>query len=320
MPQPDVGDVHVNALLTQLSIAFSNETYIADQVFPQVLVEKQVDIIPQYDRDMWLRSQAAIRAPGTVARRSGWDVTTSDTYKCLNYALGHAITVEEAANADGPFNLDRDTTAWLTEQILLVREVLFAATAMVAASWTNNPVAGVDFIQWTDYANSNPIVDVRNWRRTVRQLIARAPNVACMGEIVFDTLIDHPNVLDRIRGAASPGSPAIADNNLLAQLFRLDKVVVANALQVTSAEGAAAETRADIVDDDFLLVYVPSTPSLMVPAAGYSFIWRAASGGGDRFMRRYEETKRRQTVLEAHTFVDYHVTAADAGLIATNAA
>ena len=36
--QPDVGDVHVNGLLTQLSIAYRNLNYIADQVFPPVMV------------------------------------------------------------------------------------------------------------------------------------------------------------------------------------------------------------------------------------------------------------------------------------------
>ena len=55
MPQPDVGDVHVNALLSNLSIAYKNANYIADTVFPQVLVQKQSDIIARYDRDMWLR-------------------------------------------------------------------------------------------------------------------------------------------------------------------------------------------------------------------------------------------------------------------------
>ena len=52
MPQPDVGDVHVNALLTEISIAHMNklEHYVADKCFPLVGVDKQSDVYAVYTR------------------------------------------------------------------------------------------------------------------------------------------------------------------------------------------------------------------------------------------------------------------------------
>ncbi len=46
---PDTNDVHVNALLTQVSIGFQPSGFFADKVFPMVPVDKQTDLILGYD-------------------------------------------------------------------------------------------------------------------------------------------------------------------------------------------------------------------------------------------------------------------------------
>ncbi len=318
MPQPDVSDVHVNALLTNLSIGYSNETYVADEVFPPVDVSKQSDLIASYDRNMLLRSVAAVRAPGTRARRSGWELTNTATYFARNFAIGHAVTVEEAANADEIFNLEVDSTEWVTEQIALAKEIAFATEAFTSGNWTTTAAGDSGFTKWSNYASSTPIEDLRGYARVIRQLIARRPNVICMGEIVWDRLADHPDLLERVKYSGSAERPAMVSRNMLAQLLEFDKVVVASALKVTSAEGASSETRADIIDDDLLMIFRPQRASRKMPAAGYNFNW-APSGGGAQFIRRYEETVERQTVIEAHAYFDYNVVAADAGLLLTDA-
>lgn len=318
MPQPDVGDVHVNALLTNMSIGYKNEEYVADRVFPNAPVRKQSDIIPLYDRDMWLRSQAAVRAPGTLARRSGFTVDTTNTYFARNFAIGAVVTAEERENADPVFNLEVDSMEWAMEQILLAREVEFASAAFGTGIWTTDRTGGTDFTKFSSYGSSDPIGYLRSQVRTVRQIIGRRANVVAMGEICWDRLADHPDIIERIKGAASPGSPAIVSRQLLASLLELDEVVVASALQVTSEEGAT-ETRADVIDDDMLVLYRPPRPSLKLPAGGYNFTWNALMGGGPQFIRRYEETDVRQTVIEAHSYFDYNVTAADAGVFLADA-
>ena len=40
---PTMSDVHIDAALSELSIAYKNKSFIADQVFPLVTVEKQSD-------------------------------------------------------------------------------------------------------------------------------------------------------------------------------------------------------------------------------------------------------------------------------------
>jgi hypothetical protein len=44
MASPTLKDLHVNSVLTNISIAYRNDAYIADRVFPMVNVGKQSDI------------------------------------------------------------------------------------------------------------------------------------------------------------------------------------------------------------------------------------------------------------------------------------
>jgi len=43
VPRPTPRDAHLDSALTSVSIAYRNPTYIADQVFPTVGVNKQSD-------------------------------------------------------------------------------------------------------------------------------------------------------------------------------------------------------------------------------------------------------------------------------------
>ena len=43
MPLPTVRDVHLDTAMTQVSIAYQNNAFIADQVFPVVRVNKKSD-------------------------------------------------------------------------------------------------------------------------------------------------------------------------------------------------------------------------------------------------------------------------------------
>ena len=59
MPQPTQSQVHVDAILTNISVAYLQraENFIADKVFPVVPVDKQSDKFFTYDKNDWLRLQ-----------------------------------------------------------------------------------------------------------------------------------------------------------------------------------------------------------------------------------------------------------------------
>lgn len=327
MPQPDVGDVHVNALLTNVSIAHMNaeEHYVADGVFPLVPVEKQSDVYAVYQRgDFFQGSEDAqamrglLRAPGTRAPVAGYAIDTSNSYRCDNFAIGVEVPDELRGNADAVFDLDREATILATQIQLIRRERAFSADFMTTGVWGTDVVGTTNFVKWSDYGGSDPFTDLEDALDSVEGKTGRRPNKLVMGAIVWRRLKHHPDLVDRIKGGATTGNPAIVQRQLLAQILEIDEILIGRASYRSSAEGASL-TMARIMDDDALLLYVTPTPGLMNPTAGISFYWRPLTGGAVQFMRKYRMEPERKDVLEAHSYVDQKVTESQSGYFFSDA-
>src|SRR5213082_254015 len=112
---PGVNDLHIDQLLTDISIATMNEPgdYISTQVFPNIPVAKQTDLIPKYDEFAWLADEAKPRAPATESEGSGWSVDNSMRYVCENFAFHKDIPVEIRANTYRPYNVDEEAAMYV---------------------------------------------------------------------------------------------------------------------------------------------------------------------------------------------------------------
>lgn len=321
--QPDVGDVHVNSLLTTMSVGYMQDeaNFIADKMFPPLMVDKQTDVYARYNKDAWFRDQGdrMRRAPGTKAARSGWTIDTNNSYRCKNEAIGTQIPDELRSNADSVYNLDADATRFVTNAQLIRRERLFAANYMVTGKWTTTKTGTTDFTKWSDYANSDPFGDIENFKNTVRVLIGRYPNKAVMGELVWRRLKHHPDFIDRIKGGATTGNPALFTKEMLAQWIEIPEILVELATYNTAAE-LATPVLADIFTDAMLFAYVPLAPGLLVPAAGYTFVWKSlVNPGAMQYIRKYREDPEKQDVIESFAYFDQVITAPDAGLLLLDA-
>lgn len=282
--QPTPSDVHVNGPLSNVSVAFIQQPndFVAARIFPNVPVSKQSDVYYSWDRGHFNRSQMKERAPATKSQGSGFTATPDKTYYCRRYSLHHDIPDEVRANADAALDLDRSSTIFLTTQALLQREKLFVANFFASGLWTfdltgvaSNPT-GSQRLKWSDAA-SDPVVDVRNAKREQRRLTGYEANKLVLGRAVFDTLLDHPDVLDRIKYGQTAGGPAIANKQTLAALFEVDTIEVMNSIENTAEEGVA-NAHSFIGGNHALLVHAAPAPGLMVPTAGYTFSWTGMFG------------------------------------------
>ena len=84
MPQPTMGQSHVDAVLTNISVAYAQQAgnFIADKVFPTVPVDKKSDKYFTYTKNDWFRDEAQRRGPGTEPAGGGYNLST-DTYSCV---------------------------------------------------------------------------------------------------------------------------------------------------------------------------------------------------------------------------------------------
>lgn len=315
------GDVHVNQPLTNISVAYMQSTtnFIAGKVFPRVSVSKQSDIYWAYKREDWNRGKLYQRAPATEARVVGFG-TERATYYADIWALAHDIADPTRANADSIFNMDRDATQFLTMQALLHRELNWMDKYMKAGVWGTEYEGTVDgagsgeFLFWNDPA-STPIEDIRAAKRDMLLKTGFMPNTLTLGRGVYDALVDHPDIVDRVKYGQTPNGAAIVNMQALAALFEVERVLVSDAIVNGSAPGVA-ESNAFVAGDHALLTYSPSTPSLMMPSAGYTFAWDGwfgASADGYRIKKfRMEELEADR--IEIQAAYDQKVVAADMGV------
>lgn len=306
--QPTPGDVHVNAPLTNISIAFLQNAanFVAARVFPNIPVSKQSDRYYTYDRGDFNRDEMRERAPSTESAGGGYTLDNTPTYYAPVYAFHKDIPDEVRANADAALNPDREATAFVTHKALIKREKIFVSRFFAGGLWTNdvdgvasNPTGG-NVLQWND-ANSTPIENVRLAKRTIAQSTGFEPNKLVLGRAVYDALLDHPDIIDRVKYGQTAGAPAQANLNVLAALFQVDEILVMNAIENTANEGASA-AHSFIGGKKALLCYSTPSPGLMTPTAGYTFSWTGLLGSGAEGNRirsfRMEQIKSDRVEIE----------------------
>ncbi len=325
MPQPTRSDVHVNRPLTNVSIAYIQraQDFIADKVFPIVPVMKQRDRYFVYTKDWWFRAGATKRAPSSESAGGGFHVDNTPTYYCDVWAWHDDVDDQTRANADEPVDLDRDATLFVTQVLLLRREIQFTVKFMASGIWQGYKVAGTatDFQPnvngkgYWDSSSSNPMADVDFLKQQIKSQTGFLPNTLTVADDVFFGLRNNAAVLDRIKYTQR----GIVSEELLAALFGVEKFLVASAVQNTSQEGQTGAF-GFLVQNSFLLVYSNPAPSILQPSAGYIFSWQGLFGAGAQgnriktFRMEHLESDR----IEGEMAFDMHQVGLDLGVYGYN--
>jgi hypothetical protein len=275
MGQPTQGQVHVDAILTNISVAYMQraENFIADKVFPIVAVDKQSDKYFKYTKNDWLRDEAQLRADATESAGGGYNITT-DNYSADVYAFHKDIGDQVRANADATINVDREAAEFVTHRLLTRREAQFVSDFMTTGVWGTDKTGGSDFTQWSNYETSDPIEDVEAGKAEILSQTGFEANTLVLGYDAFRQLKNHPDLVDRIKYTSSQ----TITEDMIARMFDVDRVLVAKSVKATNVEGLA-EAYSFHTGKVACLLHVASSPGLLTPSAGYTFQWTGVSGG-----------------------------------------
>lgn len=102
---------------------------------------------------------------------------------------------------------------------------------------------------WSDYTNSNPIKAIKAAREAVRTQSGVLPNKLVLGGVAWQTLKEHPVILDRIKYAQL----GVSTLQLVAAILELDEIIVGGAVYSSDAG-----VNADVWGDVAILMYIPS--------------------------------------------------------------
>lgn len=328
MPMPSMADVHINVPLTNVSIAYiqNASNFIATKVFPSIPVDNRSNLYWKYSKSDWRRTDVQRRAPSTESVGSGW-ATTMDSYFCHVYAVHKDIDDQLRANADSTFRLDSDATSFVTNQLLLKRDLDWTASFFRTGVWgtdLNLATTGsnAELIRW-DRATSDPIGLFGTLNLQFIQQTGFKPNTVVFGANVLKALKNHPAIIDRIKYTQR----GIVSTDLIATLLDVERVFAAYATintgpAIPDAKAQdAAGTNTFIADpNSVLLCYVPSSPSVMTPSAGYTFNWRGYLGGNAQGVRikRFREERIESDRVEGSMTYDMKVVSPDCGVFISN--
>lgn len=311
MPQPSINQVHVDAILTNISVAYMQreENFIADKVFPVVPVDKKSNKFFTYTKNDWFRDEAQIRADGTASAGSGYGLSTA-SYSCDVYAFHKDVGDQARANSDNPLSPDQDATRFVTQRMLIRQEIQWVSDYFTTGVWATDKVGATDFTRWDDYAGSNPIDDVEDGKETILGATGFMPNTLVMGYQVFRQLKHHPDIIDRIKYTTAQN----VTPDLLARMFEVDRVMVSMAIKATNVEGETA-AYAFTHGKNCWLGYVAPNPGLLTPSAGYTFSWTDVSDGlgVNVGISKFRMDELRADRIEAQMSWDNKVVATDLG-------
>lgn len=303
-------NVHIDEVLTQISIGWPNTGLVGEALFPVVGVRKQSDKYYIFGREGWLPEDDA-RAPGSVANEVVGMQVSVDTYFAREHALQIAVTDEERENVDSPLSPDRDGTEMVTSKIMLGRERAMQQLATTLGNYSSgNQTTLTSTDQWDDYDNSDPIGDLRTGKSAVNARIFRDPNVAVVPYQVMTVLEDHPDFLERIKYSER----AIFSPELLASVLGFQRVIVPG-VGINNAALGQPVSLGYLWGKDVVLAWVPDRAGLKIPAYGYEFQW------GRQMVDRWREDPRKSDLIRVSRRYDLKLTGvgdpntADDGLV-----
>lgn len=252
--------IHVDQLLSNVSVRYKPNGLVASEVFPFVPVKKESDLYRVYGQNF--RIPETKRASKGLANEHQMDVSTS-SYVLETHALKDYVGDDEADNYDLT-DLRTDVTEELTEKIYLRMEKS-VADLMTTTSWSLNVSLATANLWTADTTVSNPIPVMDTAATTIINNGGLAPNCAVMPRAVYIAAKNHQSVLDRVKHTSKDMTPEI-----LAALFSLENLYVAAGSQDTAHQGLAS-TLSAIWGNHVLSYYKPASPGPKTPSAGYIF-------------------------------------------------
>lgn len=307
MPNQYIG---VDPMLTNVAIAYKNETYIADKIFPFLSVKKQSGKHFVYDKGRF-RVNNVLRAAGANSNEVTLKVTTGTTYFAEDHALKQFVTDEDRDNAITPTTPMVDATENVTDMLHVSREKALADYMANTANLTNNTtLSGTD--QWSDFSNSDPFTDIEAAKESVHSKIFIKPNTLVLGKQVYDKLKHHPDLLERVKYSAK----GVITIDLLKELFDVDYVLI-GASGYNSATEGQTDAMSYIWGKHAWLTYIAPKIQQKMITFGFTYQWKKMQT--QRLRGTDEEDRRGTYVRVGNHYYDQQVVTVDAIYLIKNA-
>ena len=284
-----MGNWKPNVYLSNLCTAyFEDATYASKRLFPVCPVDLPSGYFYEFSKADLARDYVQ-RKPDNGAVQPAIMGHSDNSYSChvdqIIIGLDQIITLAyQRATAPGMADPRRARVRTIAEQIVQHQEIEFARKFFNTGVWTNEwtgaataDTANKKFKRF-DNSDVDPVDFIDDRIIDIRREGRRNPNKLALGIETFKALKNNPAILERIKYSGTMQNPAIVNENVLAQVFGVDQVVVLDATYNDAGIGEPENMKFICDSKGALLLYTPDTPQVDVPSAGYLFTWNLNDG------------------------------------------
>lgn len=262
------GPYYVDQALTTMSQAYrnANESFKAEKLLPVVPVDAKTGKYWQYDKNNNKKPISTLRTGRAKTNEVTYGKSLQNFGPLEEHALKDFITRDELDMQKVPLSVELDTANFLYDQMQIDKEVT-AATLLqnTTVIYQNaNPTT-----QWNAATGAgHPFLDIASGINTMKLSAFRAPNTIFMGYPVWLQLMNHPDLLDRVKYSQL----GVLTTELFRTLFAdngITTVHVCDAVYDSAAEGLAA-TNGYIWGKHLWLAYINPSPQLRDFNSGFT--------------------------------------------------
>lgn len=294
------GTFKPNVYLTNMSMAYfqSMDKYVAKSIFPILPVPLSTSSYYKFNKGDLARDNVTRKpqfgkvAPAIMGHTDG-------SYSCLVDQIITGIDQIAALNfqrskAPGVIDPRKAKTKFIAEQMNIHMDIIFANEFFKKGVWGNEWTGAAahnsedkQFIKFND-DNCDPIELFDELMTEIKREGRRTPNKLALGIEAYNALKSNPVIVERVKYSGSTANPATVNENVLAQLLGIEKVVVFESTYNAAGLGEKDDMQFICDPKAALLVYATDTPAIDEPTAGYIFAWDMLGDGNFMPTLQYE--------------------------------
>jgi len=310
MPAPE--ETRYEIVLTNISIKYRNEAYIADQIAPLVEVPQDTGRYPVYGEEHFMVHDF-VKARGAEARQIDWSFTWQ-TYTLIRHSARYLmLDVDREAQVPGIVD-EASVTEMITDMLLLEYENEVASLLTNPDNYNGNVLglmpanyaAGPHQINWDDYDKGDPLATIAYVVGQIQKGSGRVPNTIVIPFEIAQVIANHPQVLEQTKYT----NPELLTTSGIPRVFKGLKVL--EAISNKQVEGK----KEAVWGNNVIIAWVDPRPGLRKLSLAWTFTRRQAEREGwVRTIRRYRDEAKEGTFLEGSMTYSPRVVCAKAGFL-----
>ena len=307
------------ATFLEFDLESENAGYIATEVFPVINVQSQAGNFGKIPIEQLLQQRDTRRAPGAGYSRGNFTFDKA-TYATEEHGTEEPVDDREAKMYAEYFQAEQISTMRAFSAVLRNAEQRVADAVFNTNTWTGSSLTTAITHEWDDATSCVPLTDVEAAVQKIYDNSGLWANALVINRKVFRNLRNSDQIIERINasGAGSPSKATDVTVQMLAQVFDLDRIIVAGTSKNSAKEGQAASIGQIWSGEYAMVCKIATSADMREPCVGRTFHWSEDGSSIGGTVESYRDEAIRGDVIRVRHDTDEIVLYPQAGHLLSN--